>query len=416
MERIMSPTIILFNEKKKKLVELLSHIDKKRKYNFYIASCYFDLRTASYLIKDIYKEGIHIERIKIYIDKKEVFRIGKNNIQQWLNRINKKYSFNIDLFPVVAPKLFHTKIYALIACNFLSGVLISGSANLTRAGLTSSNGNIESLIRTRSQAILKSFQESLLELEIQDLDKINLFDDTETLDFKYALLRSGYFLYTWSGSLNRELGIKFMLSDKGKEKIKDAPILKTLRTELGFELSQASISKSYLNFSYNPPLSENIKNLKKNFGIETYLGYWVPISVINRCFGNEEFEKFKRSLFKAIEEQQKLIVASIKKDYETLCKLELIEKLNTHPEESFLKKVEKLKDKKTKLWRLYYRYELIELPYDFSQHEEIEELYNNFIETCEAKSSNYTIRAVYRAINAKNLGPINIDLLEELEC
>ena len=185
---------------------------------------------------------------------------------------------------------------------------------------------------------------------------------------------------------------------------------------MDFELSQASTNKSYLNFSYNPLLSENIKNLKKNFGIETYLGYWVPISVINRCFGNEEFEKFKLKLFKAIEKQQKLIIDSIKKDYETLCKLELIKRLNNSPEESFLKKVEKLKDKETKLWRLYYRYELIELSYNFSQYEEIEDLYDNLIETCEDRTSNYTIRAVYRSINEKNLDPINIDLLEELEC
>lgn len=196
----------------------------KRKYNFYIASCYFDLRTASYPIKDIYKKGINIETVEIYIDKKEVFRIGKNNIQQWLNRINKKYSFNIYLFPVVAPKLFHTKAYALTACNFLSGVLICGSANLTSTGLTSNNGNIESFIRTRSQFILKSFQNSLSELKIHDLDKIDSFTDSDTLDFKYALLRSGYFLYTWSAFLNRELGIKLMLSDKGKEKIKDVPL------------------------------------------------------------------------------------------------------------------------------------------------------------------------------------------------
>lgn len=410
----MTSTIIFFNEKKKNLLKLLSNVDKKRKYNFYIATCYFDLRTASYLIKDIYKERINIETVEIYIDKKEVFRIGKNNIQQWLNRVNKKYSFNIYLFPVVAPKLFHTKVYALIACNFLSGVLICGSANLTSAGLASNNGNIESFIRTRSQSILKSFKKSLSELKIHDLDNIDSFSDSDTLDFKYALLRSGYFLHTWSGSLNRELGIKFMLSDKGKEKIKDVPLLKKLRVELGFELSQASISKSYLNFSYNPPLLENIKNLKKNFGIETYLGYWVPISVINRCLGNEEFENFKCNLFNAIEKQQKLIIDSIKKDYDILCKLELIEKLNNSPEESFLKKVEKLKDKETKLWRLYYRYELIELPYDFSQYKEIEELYDNLIETCEDKTSNYTIRAVYRAINEKNLHPINIDLLEKL--
>ena len=75
-----------------------------------------------------------------------------------------------------------------------------------------------------------------------------------------------------------------------------------------------------------------------------------------------------------------------------------------------------MKDKETKLWKLYHRYELIELPYDFSQYEEIEELYDNLIETCENRTSNYTIRAVYRTINEKNLAPINIDLLEELEC
>lgn len=405
----MKNSVIILREKKKTVVGLLSKVDKRKKYTFFIASCYFTPRSASYLIGDIITANINVNSVEIYIDKKEALKIGKEVLQLWLTRINDRYEFEINLYPVDTPKLFHVKAYSLITKNSedsLDGIIVSGSANLTGAGLTNNNGNIEVLIKTESQHDLESFQKSILKLQTQDLEEIENFKDIEAFDFKYALLQSGYFIYKWSSSLNQELSIKFRLSEEGKQKIKGDPVLE----ELGFELSQASVSKSYLKFKYKSPLTKNINNIKRNFGVETYWGYWVPKSIIDQVFGNEDFEKFRTKLLIAIEKQHDSIVSKIEEDYEKLISLNLIEVTPKHPKDSFLENIEKLKSNEIKLWRLYYRYEVVDLPYDFSQWEEVEDLYENFTETYESKPTNTTIRAIYKSLDTKSLLPITNDI------
>ena len=51
-------------------------------------------------------------------------------------------------------------------------------------------------------------------------------------------------------------------------------------------------------------------------------------------------------------------------------------------------------------------YEIIDLPYDFAQREEIIDLYENFSETYESKPTNATIRAIYKSLDTKSLAPI----------
>lgn len=401
----MKSSVIIQREKKKTLVKLLSNIDKRRKYTFFITSCYFNPRSASYLIKDIYDANINIDSVEIYIDKKEALKIGKEVLRAWIDRINDRYEFEINLYPVDTAMLFHVKAYSLIthnSPNITDGILVVGSANLTGAGLTSIYGNIEAVIHTSSQKDLKSFYESILKIKTQKLEELENFKSIETFDFKYALLQNGYFVYKWSSSLNQELGIKFRLSEEGKQKIKGDPILE----ELGFKLSQATVSKSYLKFNYKSPLTKYVSNIKRNFGVETYWGYWVPKSIIDEIFGNQEFEEFKKKLLNAINKQCDSIISKINDDYDKLIKRELIETTEKHPQDSFLENIEKLKNNETKLWRLYYRYEIIDLPYDFSQRQEIEELYDNFTETYESKQINTTIRAIYESLNTKSLAPI----------
>jgi len=405
----MKNSVIVMREKKKTVVGLLSKVDKRKKYTFFIASCYFTPRSASYLIGDIITANINVNSVEIYIDKKEALKIGKKVLQSWVDRINDRYEFEVNLYPVDTPKLFHVKAYSLIAQDSedsLAGIIVSGSANLTGAGLTNNNGNIEVLIKTESQNDLESFQNSISKLQTQDIEKIEDFKDIESYDFKYALLQSGYFIYKWSRSLPQELLIKFRLSEEGKEKIKGDPVLE----ELGFELSQASISKSYLKFKYKSPLTKNINNIKRNFGVETYWGYWVPKSIIDQVFGNENFEKFRKRLLTAVEKQRDSIVSKIKDDYEKLISLNLIEVTKKHPRDAFFENIEKLKENETKLWRLYYRYEVIDLPYDFSQRDEIEELYDNFTETYESKPTNTTIRAIYESLATRSLRRIIEDI------
>lgn len=147
----MKNSVIILREKKKTVVGLLSKVDKRKKYTFFIASCYFTPRSASYLIGDIITANINVNSVEIYIDKKEALKIGKEVLRLWLTRINDRYEFEINLYPVDTPKLFHVKAYSLITKNSedsLDGIIVSGSANLTGAGLTSNNGNIEVLIKT----------------------------------------------------------------------------------------------------------------------------------------------------------------------------------------------------------------------------------------------------------------------------
>lgn len=403
---VMQNSVIILKEKKKTLVELLSIVDKRKKYIFYIASCYFNPRSASYLIRTINDKKIKIDCIQVYIDKKEALKIGKEILQSWVARVNDKYEFKINLYPVDTPKLFHVKAYSLISQGSSGGVIVSGSANLTGSGLTSNYGNIEVLIKSENLNDLEAFQRAISKLEIVDLSEIENFKNIETFDYKYALLQSGYFIYKWSSSLNQELSVKFRLSEEGKDKIKGDPIIE----ELGFELSQASISKSYIKFKYKSPLTKNINNIKRKFGVETYWGYWVPRSIIDRVFGNEDFEKFKERFLSAVEKQRDSIIKKINEDYEKLISLNLIEATKKHPKESFFENIEKLKDNEIKLWRLYYRYEVIDLPYDFSQRDEIEDLYDNFTETYESKPANATIRAIYKSLATKSLRPITEDI------
>jgi hypothetical protein len=405
----MINSVIVQKDKKKTVVGLLSKVDKRKKYTFFIASCYFTPRSASYLIRAVSDSNININSVEIYIDKKEALKIGKKILKDWLNRINDNHEFATNIYPVDTPKLFHVKAYSLIAKNsedLLEGIIVSGSANLTGAGLTSDNGNIEVLIETQNQNDLNSFNKSILKLQTQNLDEIDHFKNIEAFDFKYSLLQSGYFIYKWSSSLNQELAIKFRLSEEGKQKIKGDPILE----ELGFELSQASVSKSYLQFEYKSPLTKNITNIKRNFGVETYWGYWVPKSIIDQVFGNEEFEKFKAKLLVAFEKEYYSIVSKIEEDYAKLTNLNLIEATQKHPKESFLESIEKLKGNETKLWRLYYRYEVVDLPYNFSQRAEVEDLYDNFTETYESKPANTTIRAIYKSLDTKCLLPITDEI------
>ncbi|WP_295456391.1 hypothetical protein [uncultured Thiodictyon sp.] len=65
-------------------------------------------------------------------------------------------------------------------------------------------------------------------------------------------------------------------------------------------------------------------------------------------------------------------------------------------------------DNDTKLWRLYYRYEILDLAYDFSQQQEIESLYENLTETYEARAGmNNTVRAIIKALELKSIRPLS---------
>jgi len=401
----MTDSIIIKNSKKNKLITLLSNIDKRKSYQLYIATCYFNLRSASNLIRDLV-DKVKLENISIYIDKKEAFKIGKETIKQWLLNINKKTDIEINLFPVDTSYLFHSKAYSLVRINEdeeIEGVLVVGSANLTGAGLTSTQGNIEVLLGTSEPENILSFYNSMKGLNYQNIEDIDKFRSINSFDFKYSLLQSGYFVYKWSGSLNQELGIKFQLSDEGKQRIKGDPIIESL----GFSLDHSTVSKSYFQFNYDSPLTEIVPNIKTNYGVETYFGHWVPTSIIDDIFGSEDFDKFKDTFLQALSDANDSILENIENDYERLLDLHLISESDKDPKDKFKERIKNLEQNDTKLWRIYYKYEVIYLPYDFSQRQEVEDLYGALTETCDMrKRDNYTTAAIKNSIKTRDLSPL----------
>lgn len=401
----MNDTVITHKKKKKLLLELFSSIDKRRKYTFYITSCYFRQHSADVLIREV-ADMVNLESVEIYIDKKEASKIGKDILLEWLSGINKRFCFDISLYPVKTNYLFHAKSYSLISWvdeDINNGQLIAGSANLTGAGLTSNKGNIEILVDTKDRDIISTFYESLCNLNYQEIEDLEKFNNIDSFDFKYSLLQSGYFIHTWDGSLNQELCIKYRLSKEGKKRIQGDPAL----DELGFSVSQATVSKSYFDFDFSPPLTEYERNIKLNYGIATFLGHWIPKVVVDEIFGDDNFDVFKDKFLNKIKEDFDLIIPKIDRDFQELKSLNLIEINDKDPVEIFKEKIEKLKHNDVKLWRIYSKYEIIELPYDFSQREEITELYENFTETYENKRNNKASLAIYEVLEEKDLSPLS---------
>lgn len=80
----------------------------------------------------------------------------------------------------------------------------------------------------------------------------------------------------------------------------------------GFEIAAASISKQYFNFTPPHPVD---RNLIKKYGIETFLGHWLPYAALPNMVDDGEFQHFREELFTALNEQMPYICEAINRDY-----------------------------------------------------------------------------------------------------
>ena len=395
--------------KKNKLIELLMKSpDKRRRHCLYLASCYFTRDSAKALINNM-KELINLTEVKIYIDRKTACCIGKADLTKFYKSFN---DIKVNIYAVETEYLFHTKAYAIISTDnddsIVCGSLVIGSANLTGSGLTSKYGNIESLLDTQDNTYLIHFIEEILNLKLLAVENIEQFKNADDFSFKFALLQEGCFVHKWSDNLGAYLSTRYQLNEKGKEKIGDESF-----KNAGFNIETATISKRYFKFDYEPPHLENADNLKRNYGIETFLGHWIPNAALETLFEQNAFDEFKNNLKNEVELQAENISISIARDLEYLKSEDVIHVTDSNPIELFEKKVAELFENEFKLQRIFSKYEIFNLPYDTSQKTDIEELFEEMVSLSESRTKkNIAMKAFLNALTKPSLDDFR-DLINE---
>lgn len=394
--------------KKQCLNEMLGNIDKRRYHTLHLCSCYFDDDAARKLITEV-QEFARISDVRIFIDRRAAIEYGGDYLQNFCDSFE---NVEVSINAVESNNLFHSKVYALVALDddgsVVSGSIVLGSANLTGAGLIRRGGNYECLIDSQDAEILEEHLSQLDKLKVLSPQQLNRFSRKEEFSFKYALLQSGLFVHKWNENLEQYLSIRYRLSENGKSRITDQSL-----EVAGFNIETATVSKRYFRFDYVPDHLYNTENLLRNYGIETYLGHWLPYSVSESMFDANALDIFKERLFSEINKQGNGIERNIQEDYEYLLQEGLIEGPEVNPVDSFNSKIESLTNNELKLKRIYSKYELFYLPFDIQQKDEILYLFDEMISVAEyRKRKNRTMRAFLESYAAFSIEQFD-ETLEE---
>ena len=386
------------SSKKQNLIELLLKTDKRRYHCLYLASCYFTADAAKSIINKI-RQRIHLSKVVVYIDRKTAISIGKDKLLDFCDGFD---DLTVELYAVDASSLFHTKAYALISFDgddVYCGSLIVGSANLTGNGLASRNGNIESILDTQDNSLLNEFITQMAKLKLLEIEELDEFKNANSFNFRYALIQEGKFIHKWTDNLDQYLSVRYYLNENGKAQAANETF-----TNIGFNMETATISKRYFNFNYDPPHLENAENLTRNYGIETYLGYWIPNAALESLFEKDQFEFFKNLLNEQLSLQITSIESQIQSDLLSLQNANVIQLTDSDPIELLKNKILDLQTNELKLKRIFSKYEIFSLPFDISQKDDIENLFEDMLLVIESrKKKNMAMKAFMNAISKSSL-------------
>ena len=386
------------------LLDTLTAVDRRRLYYLSIATCYCNPKALREFI-DAIQGRLRIAEIYLYLDRRAAITIGHAE----LNDLKRAYPDLLCIYAIRAGRLFHTKGYCLAAYEGddpVEGRLAIGSANLTNPGLINTDGNIESVaIHSNIRLIaefLDFFERDNILIDLDELTKFTPDDPTDDLtDFQYALLTSGEFSHKWSATLSKFFSVRYQLNEKGRQLAQAQADLR------GFEIETATIAKTYFNFDVRRwrPMDDR---LTEKFGIECFLGRWVPKSVFR---GNEKTEKqlkkFKRTLFKELDTRMIALQQEILEDYKAFVVDGIVEELDTEPTTRFRERIEALRTDDDLLYRIWSGRYFFELPYDMADTEGIAETYEDILLTINlSKRRNKTMKAVIEAVETWDLAPL----------
>ena len=149
-------------------------------------------------------------------------------------------------------------------------------------------------------------------------------------------------------------------------------------------------------------------DLTTGYGIECFLGRWVPKSVLR---GNEktkkQIKKFRRTLFGKLDKEMSALQKTISQDYKAFIQDGIIDELDTKPTTRFRGRVEALRMDDDLLDRIWSGRYFFELPYDIGDTQEIAETYEDILLTSNlSKRKNKTMKAIIEANEARDLAPL----------
>ena len=381
------------------LVDALAQCDRRRRYYLSLVTCYCNPVAFQTIIDSILERDLNIAAIYLYIDRRNAISIGVETLRT-LEHANPDL---LSIYAVKGSRLFHTKGYCLAAYDasgyVARGTLALGSANLTRSGLTSQAGNTESLVVITDASAIEDFL-SYFEDEnnLLTLDQLNSYTSNDEIDFRYALLKLGMFSHKWSANIVTYFSVRYDLNENGRKRAQDG-------IPLGFQVEAASIGKKYFDFEFDH-LQPHDTNLVRNFGIECFLGHWIPKSIIEdegRDEHNETFTAFKLELFSNFDSQIGEINQRIISDYKTLLREQLIDEIDVDPRQRFHEKFDNLKHDDAQLYRIWTGRYFFELPYDSGDIENIHKVYKDMCLTISRRQhKNSSMRALLAAVENLN--------------
>ena len=270
--------------------------------------------------------------------------------------------------------------------------------------MTGEHGNVESLAIHSDMATIGEFLEFFeVEdnwIELEDLTDFSSHDDT---DFQYALLTSGWFSHKWSATLTPYFSVRYHLNKASRQRAQELFEIPVP----GFQMDAARIAKPYFGFDLRDWQS-NDKDLVRNYGVECFLGHWIPKPVVGDDEENNElFSEFKTELFKVLDKRKDGTFRHIMRDYEALTREGIIDKQDADPTRAFQERIEALRNDDVQLYRIWSGRYFFELPYDLGDVEAIRETFDDILRTARRrKRKNKAMNAVLEAEEYWTLEPL----------
>lgn len=380
------------SNKKNAVFQGLKKCDGRYHHTLVIHTCYLDkeLSAAKEFIAYVRTQVQFLKKVIIYTDEKEVQK-RYCDISSFLKRFR---SIDVEFNVVKCGRLFHSKVYALIAFDaenhVVSGGIVVGSGNLTGDGLTSQLGNVESFLTSDDIDDIQEFWD-----RTQNLNSVPFNEWTPKKEnLNDFIVNSGIFLHLWSDNdySNQKLLLKYDLTEDYKRKIKEN---QDVLNRLGFDINADTISKRYFIL---PKSDVSIEGWKRNYLIETYLGYWIPKAVLKKLIhetNDEGLSIFKDKVRKELLSQYENVKSRIESDYETLVNEKIIKKKNDddgkerNPVDDILDKINAFCKNENAISRLYYKYDEFDFPYD-RQSDKYEDYLSEMISCMNDTVNSYT--------------------------
>lgn len=401
------------------LVNAADELERKKqhRHELWLLSCYLEPEVVRDLVAELDKR-IRLTDVYLAFDVSEYYRIGPRAVRKAMGALKSSCTqrspgvyFDWRVLAARAKGkgmggLVHAKGFAVLqrVDDIVSGgVLLIGSANLTRPGL-SEGRNIELGYISKRLGDLRAFESAYDQLWSDysvDIDSTALeLDDAQ---FRYALLSSGVFLHKWSGGLRQLVGIKYQVANKEKW----AQLPPELKEE-GFELSD-TLTRQPLPLK-DLPQREVSADFARSFTIDTAIGRWCPREVW-QLVAEQDAEQFVQA-FNAATDLEKLnaMLPELKQRQDELIARELIRPVDKDHLDRWLERISALRANPDRLRRIHTGYEDFYLPYDPKRVAEIADLFESLEDSLRMRSSdNWVAKKLKACISSRDLSGLEVD-------